>query len=593
MTRAASGIILGINAYHGDVSAVLLNDGDLVAAVEEERFRRVKHWAGFPREASRACLELAKVTPVEVDQFAISRNPRANLWRRAAFTLTNRPGTGLVAERLKNRRKVADVAGTIADALGLGCKGVAQRMHWVEHHPAHLASAFYASPFEEAAVCAIDGFGDFVSTSWAVGRERRLEVLRRVWFPHSLGLVYLALTQYLGFWKYGDEYKVMGLAPYGEPRYVRHLREVIHLTADGGFELDLGYFLHHTEGVSMTWDDGEPTIGLVYTPRLETLLGPARRPNEPIGPRHEAIAASLQVVFEQAAFHVLNALSKRTQMPRLCLAGGCAMNSAMNGKIRERTPFREVFIQPAAGDNGTALGAALYVTHHVRGLARRFVMEHAYWGPEFSDTQIGQAIDAVRGTLDQAGCTVQRVVDRDKLCRWTAERLAEGKIVGWFQGRMEWGARALGNRSILADPRRADMRDILNSKIKFREKFRPFAPSILEESLNEYFVGAAPDPFMIQVYPVRPDKRRIVPAVTHVDGSGRLQTVSRKTNPVYWELIKAFEQVTGVPVLLNTSFNENEPIVHRPEEALDCFQRTQMDVLVMGSYVIEKNGARG
>jgi carbamoyltransferase len=494
-----------------------------------------------------------------------------------------------VRDRLKNRRRVGGVAENLAKALGLDANDVTRRLHWVEHHPAHLASAFYPSPFEEAAVCAIDGFGDFVSTSWVVGRGTRLDVIRRVFFPHSLGLLYLALTQYLGFWKYGDEYKVMGLAPYGTPDYAARLRQLVHLKPDGGFALDLSYFRHWSEGVSMTWDDGEPVIGQTYTAKLEELLGPARRPEEPIEPRHEAIAASLQVVFEEAAFHVLNALYNKTRLPRLCLAGGCTMNSVMNGKIRERTPFREVFIQPAAGDNGTALGAALYVAHHVVGQPRRFVMEHAYWGPEFGDQAIHEAIRGRGDEIHRQGGRILRLADEDALCRWTAERLAGAQIVGWFQGRMEWGARALGNRSILADPRRADMRDLINTKIKFREKFRPFAPSILEEALDDYFIGAVPDPFMIQVYPVRPDKRRAIPAVTHVDGSGRLQTVSRRTNPLYWELIRAFEKQTGVPVLLNTSFNENEPIVHRPEEALDCFLRTRMDILVMGHWVVDKS----
>ena len=367
---------------------------------------------------------------------------------------------------------------------------------------------------------------------------------------------------------------------------------LIRLTPGGEFKLDLSYFRHHSDGVSMTWDDGEPTMGSVYTPKLEALLGPARRPQEPLEPRHEAIAASLQAVYEEAAFHVLRALYIRMRLARLCLAGGCAMNSVANGKIREQTPFREVFVQPAAGDNGTALGAALYVAHHLLAQPRRVVMEHALWGPEFDDGAIAGALAARAEDVRQLGAAAYRIDDQERLCRWTAERLAQGKIVGWFQGRMEWGARALGNRSILADPRRADMREIINTKIKFREKFRPFAPSILEEALDDYFVGAVPDPFMIQVYPVRPDKRGVIPAVTHVDGSGRLQTVSRKTNPLYWELIKAFEKQTGVPVLLNTSFNENEPIVHRPEEALDCFLRTQMDSLVMGHYVLEKDGAR-
>jgi carbamoyltransferase len=584
-------IVLGINAYHGDASAALLRDGELLAAVEEERFRRIKHWAGFPREAIRTCLDMAGVTPAAIDHIAISRNPWANLLQKARFALRYRPRLGLVTDRVKNAGRVQVLAKTLSEELGVDSEGLRTKMHWVEHHPAHLASAFFVSPFEEAAVCAIDGFGDFVSTSMAIGRDRALDVLDHVYFPHSLGLMYLAMTQFLGFPKYGDEYKVMGLAPYGKPDEVKTLRHLIHLKPGGRFELDLSCFRHHSEGVTMTWDDGEPTMGAVYTPKLEQLLGPARKSEEPITPRHEAIAASLQVVFEEAAFHVLNALYERVRLPRLCLAGGCAMNSVMNGKIRERTPFKEVYIQPAAGDNGTALGAALYVQHHLLGQPRRFVMEHGYWGPEFGDEEVSRVIEkrVVMGQLRYNLLPrVTRFTNYELLCAWTAERIAEGKIVGWFQGRMEWGARALGNRSILADPRRYDIREIINAKIKFRERFRPFAPSVLEESLHDYFVGAVPDPFMIQVYSVRPDKRNVIPAVTHVDGSGRLQTVNRHANPLYWQLLKAFEKLTGVPVLLNTSFNENEPIVHKPEEALDCFLRTDMDVLVMGRYVVEK-----
>jgi carbamoyltransferase len=580
-------MILGINAYHGDVSAALLRDGDLVAAVEEERFTRVKHAAGFPRHAIAACLDMAGATAADIDHVAVSRNPRAHLWRKVWFALRNRPGRALVKDRLRNAGRVRGVAERVAVALASPASS-RRPIHQVEHHPAHLASAFFVSPFEEAAVCAIDGFGDFVSTSLGIGRGSRIDVLQRVYFPHSLGLLYLALTQYLGFWKYGDEYKVMGLAPYGTPDFATDLRRLLHLGPGGGFELDLSYFRHWSDGVSMTWDDGEPEIGRTFTEKLEALLGPARGPDEPVTPRHEAIAASLQVVFEEAAVHVLTALHARTGLRRLCLAGGCAMNSVLNGKIRERTPFREVYVQPAAGDNGTGLGAALHVWHQVLGQPRRFVMEHGYWGPEFGEPEIRQAIAAAGHAADRAGCSIEALPDLEDRCTWAATRLAGGKVVGWFQGRMEWGARALGNRSILADPRRADMREIINTKIKLRERFRPFAPSILEEALDDYFVGAVPDPFMIQVYPVRPDKRGVIPAVTHVDGSGRLQTVSRATNPLYWQLIKAFEKETGVPVLLNTSFNESEPIVHRPTEALGCFLRTKMDALVMGPVALEK-----
>jgi carbamoyltransferase len=583
--------ILGINAYHGDVAAVLVRDGELVAAVEEERYRRIKHVAGFPTQAIRACLDMAGVSAREVDHVAVSRNPKAHLWRKGLFALKNRPGGGLVSDRAANYKRVRDIPDTVVEALGLSATDKRPTVHWVEHHPAHLASTFFVSPFEDAAVCAIDGFGDFVSTSWAVGKGNQLDVIHRTFFPHSLGLVYLAITQYLGFGKFGDEFKVMGLAPYGTPEFVEPLRKLVTLLPGGQFELKLEYFRHWNGGAAVTWDDGEPKLDPVFSGELETLLGPARQPKEPVTARHEAIAASLQVVFEDSEFHVLNGLYERTKSPRLCLAGGCAMNSVANGKIRQRTPFTDVYIQPASGDNGTALGAAYYVWNQVLKQPRHFVMQHGYWGPAFKGDAVSAALAGRTADLQAQGCDVRMISELADLCEWTATRIAEGLIIGWFQGRMEWGARALGNRSILADPRRADMREIINTKIKFREKFRPFAPSVAEEACNQYFTGAVTDPFMIQVYPVSPDKRSVIPAVTHVDGSGRLQTVSRDSNPVYWELIRAFERRTGVPILLNTSFNENEPIVLRPEEALDCFLRTRMDVLVLGNHVVTKGAA--
>ncbi len=581
--------ILGLNAYHGDVSAALVRDGKLIAAVEEERYVRIKHVTGFPTKAIEACLRMGGMQAKDVDLFAVSRRPHAHLWRKGLFVLQNRPKQTLT-DRARNMASIGRLSDTIASAVGLEEYDVRPRMRYVEHHPAHLASAAFVSPFDDAAVCAIDGFGDFVSTSWGRLAGTSLDVSGRVFFPHSLGLLYLAITQYLGFPNYGDEFKVMGLAPYGEPRYVREIESLVNLQSDGRFELDLSYFSHWNEGVQMTWSEGAPTIGRVFTPKLEQLLGPARRKDEPVTPQHEAIAASLQAAFETAAMHVLNHVYQATKNPRLCLAGGCAMNSVANGKIRERTPFREVFIQPASGDNGTALGAAFHAWHEASPSSPRdFVMEHSYWGPEFSDAEIAATLREHAAEIRAAGCTERHWDDDASVDAWTADQIAAGKVIGWFQGRMEWGARALGNRSIVADPRRADMRDIINTRIKFRERFRPFAPSIAEEALDEYFVGAVPDPFMLQVYPVRPDKRSVVPAITHVDGSGRLQTVSQRSNPRYWNLIKAFERVSGVPMLLNTSFNENEPIVLRPAEALDCFLRTHMDVLVMGRHVVERS----
>ena len=579
--------ILGLNAYHGDVSAALVRDGQLIAAVEEERYRRIKHVAGFPAQAIHACLEMGGITAADVDVFAVSRDPRAHLLRKALFVLRHRP-RGTVASRARNLVSLRALPATIAAALGLAEARVKSRLRYVEHHPAHLASAAFVSPFDQAAICAIDGFGDFVSTSWGRLDGSRLTVDGHVFYPHSLGLLYLAITQYLGFPHYGDEFKVMGLAPYGEPRYVEDIASLVHLRGDGGFELDLSYFRHWNEGVQMTWQDGEPTLGPVFTPKLEALLGPARTREEPVGAQHEAIAASLQAAHERSAMHVLRHVQQTTRRTALCLAGGCAMNSVANGKIREQTGFRDVFIQPASGDNGTALGAAFYAWNQIAGRPRGFVMEHGYWGPSFDDAAIDAALDAEQAAIAARGCSHRAWTDEAALDDWTAAQIADGRVVGWFQGRMEWGARALGNRSIVADPRRADMREIINTRIKFRERFRPFAPSIAEEALDDYFVGAVPDPFMLQVYPVRPDKRAVVPAITHVDGSGRLQTVSPRSNPRYYNLIQAFGRRSGVPMLLNTSFNENEPIVLTPAQALDCFLRTSMDVLVIGRHALER-----
>jgi carbamoyltransferase len=579
--------VLGINAYHGDVSAALLRDGQLVAAVEEERFRRIKHWAGFPTLAIRQTLEMAGIRGQDVQHVAVSRDPKANLLRKGLFTVTHRPDLRLVLDRVRNAGKVRDLHGPLAAALGVPRDDL-PALHYVEHHPAHLASAFFVSPFSSAACCAIDGFGDFVSTSFAIGARNRLEVLDKVYFPHSLGMMYTAVTQFLGFHGYGDEFKVMGLAPYGRPRHVDAIRQLVTLTDGGKFELSLDYFRHWSDGVEMEWDDGYPTLGRVYSSRLTQLLGPPREPSAPLTAREEDIAHSLQVVYEDCAMHVLNGLWEQTRQDAVCLAGGCAMNSVANGKVRQRTPFRSVYIQPAAGDNGTALGAACYVWHETLHRERTFVMEHAYWGPAHD---VDRVVASVPDRDDAWEYDIERCPTSAETARRAAALVASGHVVGWYQGRMEWGARALGNRSIVADPRRRDVRELINTRIKFRERFRPFAPSIAEEALHDYFDDAVADPFMQQVYPVRPDKRAVIPAVTHVDGSGRLQTVSARTNPTYYALIKEFEKITGVPVVLNTSFNENEPIVDTPEQALDCFMRTRMDAIVLHNAVIRRQPA--
>ena len=579
--------VLGINAYHGDVSAALLRDGQLAAAVEEERFRRIKHWAGFPTLAIRSVLEMAGIRGQDVRHVAVSRDPKANLLRKGLFTIRHRPDLRLVLDRVRNAGKVRDLHGPLAAALGVPRDDL-PAIHYVEHHPAHLASAFFVSPFESAACCAIDGFGDFVSTSFAIGSRNHLEVLDKVYFPHSLGMMYTAVTQFLGFHGYGDEFKVMGLAPYGRPRHVDALRQLVTLTDAGKFELSLDYFRHWSDGVEMEWDDGYPTLGRVYSDRLTHLLGPAREPSAPLTAREEDIAHSLQVVYEDCTMHVLNGLWEQTRQEAVCLAGGCAMNSVANGKVRQRTPFTSVYIQPAAGDNGTALGAAYWVWHETLRHERAFVMEHAYWGTSHNAERV---LASIPDRDDAWEYDIEMCPTSAEAARVAAALVASGHVVGWYQGRMEWGARALGNRSILADPRRSDVRELINTKIKFRERFRPFAPSIAEEALHDYFEDGAPDPFMQQVYPVRADKRSVIPAVTHVDGSGRLQTVSARTNPTYYTLIKEFERITGVPVVLNTSFNENEPIVDTPEQALDCFMRTRMDAIVLHNAVVRRQPA--
>jgi carbamoyltransferase len=584
--------ILGINAFHGDASVALVKDGELAGAVEEERLNRRKHCAGFPSLAAKAVLAQAGVAPGELQHVAVSRDPKANLHKKILFAVQKRPSfTKLVKDRLANVAKVRGVDETLAAALGVERKALKAKFHAVEHHKSHISSAFFVSPFEEAACLSIDGFGDFVSTMRGVGRDRKLEIIDRVEFPHSAGLFYTAVTQFLGFHRYGEEWKMMGLAPYGKPLHVEKLRQVIRPVDGGHFELNLDYFRHHTDGVEMTWDDGSPHLGLVFSPKLAELLGPARDPEDPeFFGKWADIAHSAQVVYEEIFFHVLEDLQRRTGLDKLALAGGCALNSVANGKVFERTKFREIYVQPAAGDDGTAIGAAFYVEHAVLDRPRRFVMRDAYTGFDFDDQEIEAAIEKARGNGWDPAIDVRRL-DDGELYRQVAAAAAGGKVVGWFQGRMEFGPRALGNRSIVADPRRADMKDILNKRIKHRETYRPFAPSVLEEKASQIFERSEPSPFMLLVYKVRLEQRARIPAVTHVDDTGRLQTVSATTNPRYHALISEFERQTGVPLMLNTSFNEHEPIVATPGEALACYLKTRMDVLALGNWVLTRPSA--
>jgi carbamoyltransferase len=572
--------ILGINAYHGGASACLIADGKLIAAAEEERFNRVKYWAGFPVQAIRYVLREGGITAQELDHIGISRDPKANALQKALFVFTRRPSLNLVRDRLSNEMKVVSLKTDFCQQLGIAPEALRAQFHNVEHHRAHMASAFFVSPFDDAAILSVDGMGDFVSTMWGTGKGNRLHVMDEINFPHSLGIFYNALTQWLGFPKYGDEGKVMGLAPYGQPRYMDAMRQIVRVQRDGTFELDLDYFVHHAEGATMSWRGGEPTVGRLFSDKLIDLLGEPRAPRSEITEKVQDVAASLQAMLEEAEMALVRKIQRDTGKTTLCMAGGVALNSAFNGKILPNTAFTDIYIQPAAGDAGTSLGVCYYIYHEVLGQPRCYVLDHAYTGPQFTEADI-------RPVLDQHHLAY-RTLDEAQLAEEAAQIIARGDVLGWFQGRMEWGPRALGNRSILADPRRADMKDILNARIKHREPFRPFAPSVLLEATPDYFDQTYPDPFMIKVYNVLPHKRAEVPAITHVDGTGRLQTVDRATNPRYWQLIHAFGQLTGTPMVLNTSFNENEPIVCTPQEAVDCFLRTKMDALAIGSFLVEK-----
>jgi len=575
--------ILGLNAYHGDASVALFTNGHLASAMEEERFSRLKHQAGFPALSAMHALRHSSASARDLDHIAISRDPSAHIHKKLMFALSQGPRLATVRDRLTNVSKLGDIKSVLAASIGVEEADIRAQVHRVEHHRAHMASSFFVSPFERAALLSIDGFGDFVSTMWGQGCGNKIDAADWVEFPHSMGLLYTAITQYLGFPKYGDEFKVMGLAPYGEPEYLDRLRQLVRVKPNGGFELDLSYFLHHSEGVNMTWESGSPSIGDVFSPKLEREFGRRRRPDEQVDSRHHNMAASLQALLEEVVLGLLRKIADKTGQKDLYLAGGVALNCTMNGKILSETPFERVYIQPASYDAGTSLGAALYVKHQILGAPRDFTMEHTYWGLEYSR-------EACLSALNAHGLPYRELCD-EALADAAADLIANGNILGWYQGRFEWGPRALGNRSIVCDPRNASMKDHLNRRIKHREGFRPFAPSVLEERAGDWFEMAEASPFMLMTCQVRREQQAHVPAITHVDGTARQQTVSKSTNPKYWGLIHAFERKTGVPVVLNTSFNENEPVVNTPEEGVSCYLRNDMDVLALGPFLVEKKRA--
>ncbi|MEW6542305.1 MAG: carbamoyltransferase C-terminal domain-containing protein [Nitrospirota bacterium] len=560
-----------------DAAAALVQDGRILAAAEEERFVRIKHVTALPLHAIRYCVEEAGIRLDQVDAIAVPWK----YWmigRRAALALTAMlrsptlfrvKGTRGVERLGREWAELALLSRKLAAALG----PVRAQPVFLDHHLCHAASSFLVSPFERAAILVVDGASEAHTAMLGVGEGSSIKVLSRIALPHSLGQFYAAVTAFLGFVPDQDEYIVMGLAAYGEPTLAPLLREhILRLEPDGGFSLNVRLFDFHLARVG------------VFLPDLVRLLGPNRKPGEEITQRHRDLAASAQLVLEETLLHLARHLHRLTKVDRLCLAGGVAFNCVANSRLRRESEFREIYVPPAAGDAGAALGAALWLSARRGTLARREVMTQTYLGPRFGEAEY-------RRTLAQAGLTWETLPDED-LCVRVATELARGRLVFWFQDRMEWGPRALGNRSLLADPRREDMRELINSKVKLREPFRPFAPSVLEERATEYFDLPEPSPFMLFTCPVRPSAKGIIPAVVHADGTSRVQTVDRTANPKYRKLLEAFDRLTGVPVLLNTSFNVNEPIVCTPEEAVRCFLRTDVDWLVLGNLLVRRPGGR-
>ena len=589
--------ILGVSCFYHDAAAALLHDGSLTAAAEEERFSRVKHDYGFPRNAIQFCLDQAGIEGRDLDYVVFFEKPFRKFDRILMTALQTYPQSWKVFRE--------SMISWMADKLWIGATlqselGVSkEKVLFCEHHLSHAASAYLCSPFDEAAILTVDGVGEWVTASYGVGRGNDIRLLKQIEFPHSIGLLYSAFTAFLGFEINEGEYKVMGMAPYGVPRYVDKVWKLVHQNTDGSFSLDMDYFCFHYS-TDQTYNQkfvrlfGEPRPSNLQFFTAETGFpkyfgAPPGNYSElcKLNQHYADVAASIQQVTEELLLGMANNLYRETGIKRLCIAGGVGLNSVANARILKETPFEQLFVQPAAGDGGGALGAALWAYNCLFGKPRNFTMQHAYWGRSDSDAEISDF-------LRQNEIPFRCFENDDELLDGVVERLIQGKVVGWSQGRFEWGPRALGNRSILADPRNPDMKDIVNAKIKFREPYRPFAPSVLSECAEKYFdLPQAkchhPARYMLYVVPVRESQRNTLPAITHVDGTGRLQTVFRDQSPRYYRLIERFGQATGIPVLLNTSFNlKGEPIVNTPANAFDTFSKSEMDSLVLENFLVEK-----
>ncbi len=565
--------VLGISFYYHDAGAALVKDGVLVAAAEEERFSRKKHDSDFPQHAIQYCLDAEGITIDQVDHIGFYEKPFVKFLRILETTLAAWPLSYMtwmksmplwLSAKLRVGNLIQEKLGTDRDLI------------FCEHHLSHAASAFLVSPFDEAVLLTMDGVGEWTTTAYGIGRGTNMQFEGEIRFPHSIGLLFSAITAYLGFKVNDAEWKVMGLAPYGKPKYLDKFREVVDMRPDGSFRLKMEYFAHHYSTKSM------------FNKRWERHFGrPRRKPETELDEFHYDIAHSGQKIVEELVLNLARALHEKYKIPNLCIAGGVGLNCVANWKIYQETGFKNIYIQPAAGDSGGAIGTAFHIYNTLLGNKRVFRMDHAYWGPEYTNEQI-------REVLDAGGATYSEASDDDLLTE-TARRIEAGQVIGWFQGRMEFGPRSLGARSILADPRNPKAKDIINSKVKFREWFRPFAPAVIKERAHEYFdMPAGMDlPFMLMVPKVRPQYHSLLPAITHEDGTGRVQTLTPELNGRFYELVKRFGEITGVPIVVNTSFNvRGEPIVQSPQDAYRTFLNTGIDALVMGNFIVTQKQAQ-
>ena len=573
--------ILGLNFLHSDTSACIFKNGKLIAAAEEERFTRLKHTSNFPINAINFCLNEAEIKFSDIDTVTINSNPFTSFQKKILFTLKNFKRYKLAFKSISNIKKKVSLKKLISQNFDSenSFKG---KIRYVDHHISHILSSSSYSGFEKSVNLSIDGFGDFASAAWGTSEQNKISIDSKVFFPHSMGIFYQSITQFLGFKKYGDEYKVMGLSSYGNPTYQKQLSKLLYNT-DEGYKLNLKYFIHQDQNIFKNNKTGQIEYFDLYSQELKNLIGDERKFDDEINQRHMDIAKSAQVVYENTLFTLLTSLYQKYKIKNLTLSGGCAMNSVANGKILKKTPFEKVYISPNPGDAGGSIGSALFFLLE-KGQKIENNINYAYLGSNYSDEDIEQVIS--QKDLKK-NFFVKKYSDKD-LYNFISDQLCLSKIIGWFQGKMEWGARALGNRSILADARNPKIKDIINKKIKKRESFRPFAPAILEEFTSQWFEIDKDVPYMSEVYKILKNKVNDLPGITHVDGTGRLQTVTKSNNNKFYCLIKNFYNKTNIPIVLNTSFNENEPIVESPGQAIDCFLRTNMDILVLGSWVISR-----